>query len=198
MKNRMETELKLSAEDKRTLLALARKVIQAKCSGSSFDPELPVSPVLKEKRGAFVTLNKQGQLRGCIGYIEGIKPLYQSIIEMAEAAAFNDPRFSPVQMDEVDDLEIEISVLSPLRRIKNFDEIEIGTHGIFMKKKYAQGLLLPQVATHYNWDRKTFLQQTCMKAGLPSGCWTDPDVEIWIFSASIFSEEEISGGTPRS
>ena len=83
MKNRMETELKLSTEDKRYLLELARKVIRAKCSGSSFDPEPPVSPVLNEKRGAFVTLNEQGQLRGCIGYIEGIKPLYQSIMEMA-------------------------------------------------------------------------------------------------------------------
>lgn len=198
MKNRMETELKLSTEDKRYLLELARKVIRAKCSGSSFDPEPPVSPVLNEKRGAFVTLNEQGQLRGCIGYIEGIKPLYQSIMEMAEAAAFNDPRFPPVQAEEVDDLEIEISVLSPLRRIKNIDEIKIGTHGILMKKKHFQGLLLPQVATHYNWDRETFLLQTCIKAGLPSGCRHDPEVEIWIFSASIFSEEEFFGGISRS
>jgi AmmeMemoRadiSam system protein A len=144
------------------------------------------SPILKENRGAFVTLQKQGQLRGCIGYIEGHGPLHHTIQEMAEAAAFRDPRFSPVKEKELSELDIEISVLTPLQRIKDVNEIQVGTHGIYIKKGWYSGLLLPQVATEYGWDRQTFLEHTCQKAGLPSTAWKEKDTEIYIFSADIF------------
>jgi AmmeMemoRadiSam system protein A len=141
---------------------------------------------LKENRGAFVTLQKRGQLRGCIGYIEGHGPLHNTIKEMAEAAAFRDPRFSPVKEKELPELDIEISVLTPLKRIKDVNEIQVGTHGIYIKKGWSSGLLLPQVATEYGWDRQTFLEHTCQKAGLPPAGWKEKDAEIYIFSADIF------------
>jgi len=105
---------------------------------------------------------------------------------MAEAAAFRDPRFSPVKEKELPELDIEISVLTPLKRIKDVNEIQVGTHGIYIKKGWSSGLLLPQVATEYGWDRQTFLDHTCQKAGLPSTAWKEKDTEIYIFSADIF------------
>ena len=105
---------------------------------------------------------------------------------MAVAAAFEDPRFSPVTADELKELDVEISVLTPFRKIENIEEIQVGVHGLYMKKGFYSGLLLPQVATEYHWDRKTFLEQTCRKAGLPSTAWQDKDIEIYIFSADIF------------
>jgi len=106
---------------------------------------------------------------------------------MAEAAAFQDPRFPPVRVDELGELEIEISVLTPLREIKDPEEIEVGKHGIMIERPpYYSGLLLPQVATEYGWDRETFLEQTCIKAGLPPNAWRDPATRIYIFSAEIF------------
>ena len=184
-------DLGLTAEEKRYLLDLARRTIQARVHGNPLEYQKPESQTLQEERGAFVTLHKHGQLRGCIGYIEGIKPLYLTIIDMAEAAAFNDPRFPPVQADEVDDLDIEISVLTPLRRVEDIREIEVGKHGILLRRGIYQGLLLPQVATEYGWDRETFLDQTCLKAGMPPGCWKDSETEIYIFSADIFSEKDL-------
>ena len=180
--------LGLSDEDKRYLLQLARQTIAAKCQRAHFHVNPPESPILNELRGAFVTLSKKGQLRGCIGYVEGVKPLYQTIVEMAEAAAFTDPRFPAVQLVEVEKIEIEISVLTPLQRLKNIDEIKIGTHGLLLRKGFYQGLLLPQVAIQYGWDRETFLDQTCLKAGLSAGAWREVACEICIFSADIFSE----------
>ncbi len=192
MTDNSEVEMSLTEQDKSCLLSLARKTIFSKSQKTSLKVTPPDSKVLKEKRGAFVTLNSFGKLRGCIGYIEGIKPLYLTIIDMAEAAAFDDPRFAPVQVNEIGNLEIEISVLTPLRTIQNIDEIKVGVHGLLIQKGGYQGLLLPQVATHYNWNRDTFLDQTCIKAGLPAGGWKDSDVTIKIFSAQIFSESEYS------
>jgi len=180
----------LSDDDKQYLLRLAREVILSKCQKKSLHFNQPNSMVLNEPRGAFVTLNKEQQLRGCIGYIEGIRPLYQTIIEMAESAAFMDPRFPTVQLSELDKIEIEISVLTPLIKVKNIDEIVIGKHGLLLRKDANQGLLLPQVATHYHWDRETFLEQTCLKAGLPTHSWRDQACEIYLFSADIFSEAD--------
>ena len=105
---------------------------------------------------------------------------------MAIAAAFQDPRFEPVSSGEIDELDIEISVLTPMKKIENIQEIEIGKHGLYMVKNIYHGLLLPQVATNYGWNKKTFLEHTCMKAGLPQDAWTDRDTEIYIFSADIF------------
>ena len=179
-------DLGLSDQDKRTLHQIAKAVIENKARGKAV-PDFKIdSPVLKEIRGAFVTLNKKGQLRGCIGYLEGRGPLHKTVEEMAEAAAFRDPRFPSVKEKEIPDLEIEISVLTPLKRITDVLEIEVGKHGIYIKKGWSSGLLLPQVATEYGWDRQSFLEHTCNKAGLPSSAWKEKDTEIYIFSADIF------------
>jgi len=179
-------DLGLTEEEKKTLHHIAKTVIENKARGTAL-PEFKIeSPILKENRGAFVTLQKRGQLRGCIGYIEGHGPLHNTIKEMAEAAAFRDPRFSPVKEKELPELDIEISVLTPLKRIRDVNEIQVGTHGIYIKKGWSSGLLLPQVATEYGWDRQTFLEHTCQKAGLPSTAWKEKDAEIYIFSADIF------------
>lgn len=179
-------DLGLSGDEKKTLHQIAKTVIENKARGKPIPGFKIDFPVLKENRGAFVSLHKKGQLRGCIGYIEGRGPLHKTIEEMAEAAAFRDPRFSPVTEKELPELDIEISVLTPLAKITDVNEIEVGKHGIYIKKGWHSGLLLPQVATEYGWDRKTFLEHTCQKAGLPSGAWKDKDIEIYIFSADIF------------
>jgi MEMO1 family protein len=179
-------DLGLNEEEKKTLHHIARTVIENKARGKAV-PEFKIgSSILKENRGAFVTIHKRGQLRGCIGYIEGRGPLHKTIEEMAEAAAFRDPRFTPVKEKELPELELEISVLTPLKKIKDVTEIQVGKHGIYIKKGWYAGLLLPQVATEYGWDRQTFLEHTCQKAGLPSNAWKEKDTEIYIFSADIF------------
>jgi AmmeMemoRadiSam system protein A len=110
---------------------------------------------------------------------------------MAEAAAFQDPRFPPVSSQELDQLDYEISVLTPLRRIKDVEEIQVGIHGIYLKRGGSSGLLLPQVATEWGWDRTTFLEHTCTKAGLPEDAWKDTKTEIYIFSADVFSPDDL-------
>jgi AmmeMemoRadiSam system protein A len=180
--------MNLSTADKQLLLQAARDSIAAQLKGKAATPVKASSPVLQEPRGAFVSLHRQGQLRGCIGYIEALKPLLQTVREMAPAAAFQDPRFGPLQADELADLEIEISVLSPMRLIQSTDEIEPGKHGLYIVRGLNRGLLLPQVATQYHWDRRTFLEQTCGKAGLPPDAWKDPNTHIYIFRAEIFAD----------
>jgi AmmeMemoRadiSam system protein A len=133
-----------------------------------------------------VTLNKHGQLRGCIGRLAPDRPIGEVVSEMALAAAFQDPRFRPLSAGELKDIEIEISVLTPFKRIAGIDEIQVGKHGIMMKNAGSSGLLLPQVATDHGWDRNTFLEQTCQKAGLPKDAWKDKKTEIYIFSADVF------------
>jgi AmmeMemoRadiSam system protein A len=179
-------ELGLNEQDKKTLHHIAKTVIENKVRGKAI-PEFKIeSPVLKENRGAFVTIQKRGQLRGCIGYIEGHGPLHKTVEEMAEAAALRDPRFNPVTERELSELSIEISVLTPVKKISDVNEIQVGKHGIIIKKGWNSGLLLPQVATEYGWDRQTFLEHTCQKAGLPSNAWKDKSTEVYIFSADIF------------
>ncbi len=180
--------MNLSTADKQLLLHVARDSIEAHLKGKSATPVKTESPVLCEARGAFVSLHRRGQLRGCIGYLEAVKPLLQTVREMAAAAAFHDPRFRPLQADELTDLEIEISVLSPMRLIASTDEIEVGKHGLYIVRGYNRGLLLPQVATQCHWDRLPFLEQTCCKAGLPPDAWKDPDTKIYVFSAEVFAE----------
>jgi AmmeMemoRadiSam system protein B/AmmeMemoRadiSam system protein A len=179
-------DLGLTEEEKKTLHHIAKTVIENKVRGKAV-PEFKIeSHILKENRGAFVTIQKKGQLRGCIGYIEGHGPLHKTIEEMAEAAAFRDPRFSPIKEKELQELDIEISVLTPLKRIKDVNEIQVGKHGIYIVRGMWAGLLLPQVATEYGWDRLAFLEHTCQKAGLPPNAWKEKDIEIYIFSADIF------------
>jgi AmmeMemoRadiSam system protein A len=180
----------ITPEEKKYLLALARKMIIAKTEGINISDDNYFSDTLKESSGVFVTLHKNGQLRGCIGYVEGIKPLQEAVIEMSLSAAFEDPRFPPVEKDELKDIELEISVLSPLQTISNIDKILVGKHGLVIEKGFYRGLLLPQVAAEYNWNREEFLEHTCQKAGLPQNSWKDPSTKIQIFSAEIFSETD--------
>jgi len=179
-------DLGLTEEEKKTLHHIAKTVIENKTKGRPVPDFKVESPTLKENRGAFVTIHKRGELRGCIGYIEGQGPLHKTIEKMAEAAAFKDPRFTPVKEKELPELEIEISVLTPLKKITDVNEIQVGKHGIIIKKGMWSGLLLPQIATEYGWNRMTFLEHTCQKAGLPSNAWKEKDTEIYIFSADIF------------
>jgi len=179
-----------SEKDKDSLLEIARKSIECRLAGKDIPEFSTVSGILKEKRGAFVTLKKHGQLRGCIGSFDAKGSLCETIEEMARSAAFNDPRFPPVTEEELDDITIEISALTPLKKIKNSDEIEVGKHGIYIVRGRYRGVLLPQVATDYNWDKVTFLEETCHKAGLPANAWKEKDTEIYIFSADIFGEDE--------
>jgi len=181
--------MNINTADQQLLLQAARASIQAHLKGKAATPVKTDSAVLSEARGAFVSLHRQGQLRSCIGYLEALKPLLQTVREMAAAAAFHDPRFRPLQADELADLEIEISVLSPMRLIASTDEIEVGKHGLYIVNGYNRGLLLPQVATQYHWDRQSFLEQTCCKAGLPSEAWKDPQTKIYVFSAAVFADQ---------
>ncbi len=181
----------LSDEEKKFLLRLARKTIELVAEGKE-PPPVPrdVSPRLMRKAGAFVTLTRHGRLRGCIGTVVAITPLVETVIERAKSAAFEDPRFPPVTRDEVDDLEIEISVLSPFRKIRDISEIQVGKHGLVISKGFHRGLLLPQVAVEYGWNRGEFLEHTCMKAGLPPDAWKH-GAEIEVFTAEIFNEKEL-------
>lgn len=178
----------LSGAEKKKLLAISRKTLEEYVS-SRTPPDITVSEQrLLERRGAFVTLNMHGQLRGCIGYIKPVAPLYKAVMEMTVAASSNDMRFRPVTRGELKNITIEISVLTPLKLINSVSEIQVGTHGLFIVHGHNSGLLLPQVATHYNWGREEFLRQTCSKAGLPADAWKDKEAQIYIFSAQVFSE----------
>jgi AmmeMemoRadiSam system protein B/AmmeMemoRadiSam system protein A len=179
-------DLGLTDMEKTTLHTLASETIEARLNNEKIPPLPDLTPVLKEHRGAFVTLTKKGGLRGCIGLIRGVRPLAETIREMAMAAAFQDPRFPPLSKNEWPDIEIEISVLTPFSEVKDFSEIKIGIHGLFIEKGPYSGLLLPQVATEYGWNTEEFLQQTCRKAGLPPGAYKDPDTRVFMFSADIF------------
>ena len=183
----IENELTLSPEEKCILLRTAREAIRARlaCEIPSFPAP---TPRLQGRCGAFVTLYRQGALRGCIGYVQPFKPLVETVREVAQSAAFADPRFPAVCRDELARLRIEISVLSPLRRETDPACIRVGSHGLLLRQGYRSGLLLPQVAVEYGWDRETFLDQTCRKAGLPAGAWRQEATTIETFSAVVFGE----------
>lgn len=180
----------LTPQEQKTLLTLARETIAQYLRDGSRVALPQATPTLEEVCGAFVTLHKEGELRGCIGNLIGQGPLIETIREMAIAAATQDPRFSRVRAAELSGIDIEISVLSPLERIRDVKRIEIGTHGILMRRGMHQGVLLPQVAVEWKWDREEFLRHTCLKAGLPTEAWKDPETVIEIFSAQVFGEKE--------
>ncbi len=181
----------LNRIQRETLINMAKRAIQAELEGVPLSMPTIADSALLEHRGAFVTLKKQGQLRGCIGTFVATKPLIEVVADMAVQAAFHDPRFRPLTPDEFQEIEVEISVLSPLKEIDSIDEIEVGTHGIYIIKGPYHGVLLPQVATEYGWDKYQFLDQTCIKAGLWPGCWKEPDTKILIFSAEVFDETSL-------
>jgi AmmeMemoRadiSam system protein A len=158
--------------------------------GHPYQPEPSKSEALNQELGAFVTLRINGDLRGCIGYTSAMEPLYMTVRDTATLAAQRDPRFQPVSAIELPRLSYEISVLSPLRRVTNIEQINVGRHGLLMKNGDSEGLLLPQVPTEQKWDRQTFLEQTCVKAGMPRDCWKDENTDIFMFTAVVFPEEK--------
>jgi AmmeMemoRadiSam system protein A len=181
--------LSLNDDQRRTLLHIARQSIAVVLDGRSPDWKAEdFDETLRRPAGAFVTLTRDGDLRGCIGSIQAIEPLYRAVASSAISAAFRDPRFPPLAPGELEKLELEISVMGPIERVTNIDDIVVGRDGLIISRGAYAGLLLPQVATEYGWDRQTFLQQTCRKAGLPTDAWRAQDCRIEKFSALVFGE----------
>jgi uncharacterized protein len=187
----------LSLEDGKILVKYVRHAIEKYFSGKPLD--MPEMDKFKDKRGVFVTLNKFDELRGCVGFPEPVYPLNRAILESARAAAFKDPRFLPLEKDELDEITIEVSVLTQPELIEvedpkqYFDKIEIGKHGLIIRSMYNSGLLLPQVFTDYDCSPKQALEMTCEKAGLHKDAWEEPEAQIFRFQAQIFEEEEPNG-----
>jgi AmmeMemoRadiSam system protein A len=179
-------DLGLSDEEKEELHKIARKAIENQFMGKSAAITAPSCEKLLEKRGAFVCVKKKGMLRGCMGSFEADEPVHKAVEILAQAAAFRDPRFAPLQEEELSYLDLEISVLTPLTEIKNPEEIQVGVHGIYIRRGIRSGVLLPQVATERNWDTITFLEETCRKAFLPPDAWKDEETRIYVFSADVF------------
>ncbi len=183
----------LSESDRRSLLALARRAIVEAVSLQKPAGSLLESGMLAEKRGVFVTIHARGRLRGCIGVVEVFEPLGESVARCAASAALQDPRFSPVSAEELQDLQIEISLLSAPEPMPP-ESIEIGKHGLLISQGTKRGLLLPQVAVEHKLDREQFLEETCRKAGLDVKAWQEPETQILGFVCEVFSESGIQAG----
>ena len=181
-------EFSLYKVDQERLLTIAREAIGAELQHrqASFPPS---TGTLDKKCGAFVTLHKHGALRGCIGNMQGTGSLFATIGEMAVSAAFHDPRFPPITQIEFKEIDIEITVLTPMKPCEDPNKIEIGTHGLYIRSGMRSGVLLPQVPVEQGWDRGTFLRHTCMKAGLPGDCWKESNTELYTFRGIIFGEK---------
>jgi uncharacterized protein len=174
-----------SAAERSLLLRLAHQSIAAALDERRLELA-PPTPHLAENRGVFTTLHLHGHLRGCIGYVFPTQPLYLTVAETARAAAFDDPRFARVSSEDARELQVEISVLSPVRPIRP-EDVQVGRHGLVVTQGNRRGLLLPQVAVEWGWDRETFLEQTCLKAGLPEDAW-QRGAELQGFTAEVFGE----------
>lgn len=174
----------LSGDARKVLKEIATEAIRAKLKKATYQP--PDHAELGVEKGVFVTLNLAGKLRGCIGLIKARVPLNQAVAEMAVAAAFDDPRFTPLTSDESEQLEIEISVMSKLERVYDFKKIQIGRDGLLIRLDGHSGLLLPQVAKEHDWDTKNFLEETCLKAGLPAKAYKEERAIVFKFRAEIF------------
>jgi AmmeMemoRadiSam system protein A len=183
---RSEEPAEYSPEERTLLLLLAHDAIAARLAGAKLDLTAPTEH-LAERRGAFTTLHAEGQLRGCIGYVFPVATLYETIANTAAAAAFEDPRFYPLTSSEAPKLKIEISVLSPLRPIEAA-QVEVGKHGLVVTYMARRGLLLPQVPVELGWDRETFLEQTCIKAGVDPHAWKK-GAKLEAFTAEVFGED---------
>ena len=188
----------LTTKEKQELLTVARAAAEtAVRERKQYTPSVS-SPTLMQDRGAFVTITEKGNLRGCIGYIGPMEPLVNTVRDVAGYAALRDPRFPPVTATELGQLHYEVSVLSPLRRVLDVKEIQVGKHGLLMRQGDREGVLLPQVPVEEGWDRKTFLEQTARKAGLPPSAWKDEDTDIFLFTAVVFGEPNLPNTTPES
>ena len=183
---------RLSSDDWQALLDIARRAISSAVIDRSI-PDLPEpAGVLAERRGAFVSLYCSTRLRGCVGQVEHPGALADVVASSAISAALHDSRFSPIEAAEVNNVDIELSVLSTLELIRP-EEITVGTHGLFIVQSAARGLLLPQVASERNWTPRRFLEETCVKAGLLRDAWREPETRIFGFTAEIFSEKTSLG-----
>jgi AmmeMemoRadiSam system protein A len=177
---------------KQTLLKTARDTVKAVLTGGALPKPKSSDPELNAHCGCFVTLKNLGQLRGCIGQFTSGKPLIELVVEMAKASATGDPRFfaDPITADELEQLDVEISVLSPLQRTENPLTLRLGVDGIYIKRGCVSGCFLPQVATETGWNKKQFLSYCCAhKAGLPADAWKDPETEVYLFTAEVFGAE---------
>jgi AmmeMemoRadiSam system protein A len=179
----------LSGEQRRLLLAVARRAIQARLRGQELQREA-ADGALREPRGAFVTLRRRGdgELRGCVGYVEPRYPLVETVARAAAGAATHDDRFEPVTLEELPRLALDVSALGRLAPIVAGDVV-VGTHGLVVRHRGRAGLLLPQVAVEHGWSPETFLEQTCRKAGLPPGAWREPGTELLAFTADVFGDD---------
>jgi len=179
----------LTTAEKTELLEIAKRSVEtAVREHKGYDVGTARNARLMQERGAFVTLKKRGQLRGCIGYVAPVEPLAVTVRDVAAFAALEDRRFQPVSVAELPELEYEISVLSPLRRVLDTRQIRIGTDGLVIKRDASEGLLLPQVAPEQGWNRLQFLENTCLKAGINPSAWKDPDTDIFSFTALVFGD----------
>lgn len=190
----------LSLEQGKKLIDLARGSILSYFSKKGMTASRDIKQEFGERRGVFVTLNKNGQLRGCIGFSDAAFPLYETIIKAAQSAAFSDPRFPPIDKEEFNEVTIEVSVLTLPRliEVRNPEDlikkIEAGKDGLIAVGTFNSGLLLPQVAIEQKWDAKTFFDQTCVKAGLPADSWKDFDnCRMYKFQSQVFAEQAPSG-----
>jgi AmmeMemoRadiSam system protein A len=177
----------LTPQQRAELLRVARESVSAATGQRPYAPTSD-DPVLRQPGAAFVTLKKRGQLRGCIGMLEAREPLIECVANMARAAALEDYRFPQVEPAEVPELSIDISILSPAQRVKDVSEIQVGVHGLIVEDGPRRGLLLPQVAQEYGWTREEFLDQCCLKAGLPKGQWRK-GAQVYSFCAEVFGDE---------
>jgi AmmeMemoRadiSam system protein A len=180
----------LPEQHRQLLLSIARNSVAAHLSGNGLPLPDIESPILSEIHGVFVSIHEGPNLRGCIGNVMPDQPLYTTTARCAIAAATTDPRFRPVTLSELPELTFEISVLGIPELVENIEQIEVGTHGLIISKGHARGLLLPQVATQYEWDREEFLAETCIKAGLHPNAWRE-GATIHSFTAEVFSEADI-------
>jgi AmmeMemoRadiSam system protein A len=179
----------LTQAERDELLSLAKTSVEAAVrQRKMYDYAGSKTEALMQERGAFVTLKKNGDLRGCIGYVAPIKPLSLTVRDVATYAALRDSRFSPVEPAELSQLQYEVSVLSPLRRVLDIKQIEVGRHGLVMWRGEREGLLLPQVPVEQQWNRMTFLAETCRKAGLAADAWKDEQTDIFMFTALVFGD----------
>ncbi|NWF49337.1 MAG: AmmeMemoRadiSam system protein A [Ignavibacteriaceae bacterium] len=185
--------MEISEEEKKVLLNAARHSIKSKFTNEALPAcDYEKFPNLAINAGAFVTLSVGNQLRGCIGYIVSDKPLFQTVVDAARQAAFKDPRFLPLNKAELDLIEIEISVLSPPFDLNDYNEIEIGKHGLILDE-LQRALLLPQVPVEHNMNLEEFLTALCRKAGLPGNTWRERQIKLKAFTANVFSEETNGG-----
>ena len=188
-----------SAKEKDTLLRLARKVMETYLASGKAPAALALEfditgPLKRTDRGVFVTIKKKGKLRGCVGSVKPYGELFRMVIDTAVSSSSRDPRFKPLDLEELGNCSLEISLLSPPEKVSRTDEIEVGRDGLLIARGFFKGLLLPQVAVENGWDREEFLDQTCLKAGLPKHAWKEK-VEIMKFTATVFGEQD-PGASP--